>query len=270
MKAKFIILISLFIFKNSFLSAQKFTILGDKAIGTIQNENQLSLIYVNNYQFIVGCSTQANINGDKTDPNCDSTLGDIWLFKMDTAFNMLWDKSYGGSLDEVPPRLNWNSNANQVIFSDCSGSDSTCEKSENNRSFPFQGSDYWICLLDSNGNIIWDKTYGGNQSEVGAQIIRLGYGDYVLAGSSFSDSISGDKTVPNYSVKTDYWVIKIDSSGNKIWDKVFGGTGYELSNDVSDYGLFLIPEPGNNFILKRKQTQKYAYSTVTLFARFLG
>jgi len=45
----------------------------------------------------------------------------------------------------------------------------------------------------------------------------------LLAGGSRS-SISGEKSEPNKG-NYDYWIIKIDANGNKLWDKTFGGTG---------------------------------------------
>ncbi|MBL0053996.1 MAG: hypothetical protein IPP29_22155 [Bacteroidetes bacterium] len=51
-----------------------------------------------------------------------------------------------------------------------------------------------------------------------------------MGGYSWS-GISGDKTQPSWGVR-DYWIVKIDSLGNKQWDKRFGGTSIDWLNSL--------------------------------------
>lgn len=68
----------------------------------------------------------------------------------------------------------------------------------------------------------WDYRYGGTTDEYFFSLQPTADGGYILGGASNS-VISGDKT-QNTQGTFDYWMIKLNSSGNKQWDKDFGGT----------------------------------------------
>src|SRR5437867_2591444 len=74
--------------------------------------------------------------------------------------------------------------------------------------------------------VMWDKTFGGNNSDVPFSLQQTIDGGYILGGNSKS-LISGDKTQNNWG-DFDYWIIKTDSIGNKLWDKTFGGYGLDF------------------------------------------
>ena len=96
------------------------------------------------------------------------------------------------------------------------------EKTQNSR-----GSfDYWVVKLDRKGNIEWDKTIGGSGWEKLSALQQTSDGGYILGGTSNSN-ISGEKTQNSYSSTDDYWVVKLDPSGNIQWDKTIGGSRYD-------------------------------------------
>jgi ELWxxDGT repeat protein len=66
----------------------------------------------------------------------------------------------------------------------------------------------------------WDKTIGGNAEDRLSLTIATSDNGYLLAGTSYS-GISGDKTQASKG-NADYWIIKTDANGNKLWDKTFG------------------------------------------------
>ncbi len=73
----------------------------------------------------------------------------------------------------------------------------------------------------------WDYRYGGTMIDELTSIVKTSDGGYILGGSSNSN-ISGDKSQNNWEpffMGNDYWIVKIDSSGQIQWDKDFGGSG---------------------------------------------
>jgi len=70
---------------------------------------------------------------------------------------------------------------------------------------------------------IWDKTLGGTGSEYVQVVVQTSDGGYLCGGYSNS-GISGDKSQASQGI-SDYWVVKVSSTGAKEWDKTFGGTG---------------------------------------------
>jgi len=110
-----------------------------------------------------------------------------------------------------------------LIAGGYSYSDSSFEKSENNHS-KF-GADMWIVKLDSFGRIQWDKTIGGDKGDNMQCIEQTSDGGYVLGGSSASP-VSSEKTQRSRG-NYDYWVVKLDNSGNIQWNKTIGGSDYD-------------------------------------------
>jgi hypothetical protein len=240
--------------------SQVFTIYKDKAIGTSTNESVINSILLSTNSILLAGTSDVNINTDKTDPLCDSTIigaiADIWLLKMDTSFNIYWDKSIGGEKTESDPHIFINKN-NQIALVCRSTSDSSCEKSQNDWSATVKG-DYWEIILDTLGNKIWDKTWGGTGMENDPQMLQFTNGDYLICGQSKSP-ISGDKTEANCNNTSngDLWVIKTDSIGIKIWDKVYGGN---LNENTSGWSGVL-PRPNLSILRGGNNSALFAVSS---------
>ena len=82
--------------------------------------------------------------------------------------------------------------------------------------------DYWIIKLSTTGAIEWQNCYGGSYIEELYEIVATPDGGFILVGSS-SSGISGVKTSISQG-SLDYWVVKIDASGNILWQKDVGGS----------------------------------------------
>ena len=162
-------------------------------------------------------------NGNKTSPAYGSF--DIWLIKTDASGTLEWQQTYGstgyderGSLLELP--------GGGYAFVSTAGAGSS-----GNIGVSGYGSlDIWVLRLDALGNKIWEKLYGGTETEFGNDITLAPGGGFFVTGTSLS-SVSGNKTSPSFG-DWDGWLIKIDDSGNILWDKSFGGTGYDEFYDI--------------------------------------
>ena len=82
---------------------------------------------------------------------------------------------------------------------------------------------FWVIQLDSQGNINtdFDKTFGGDGSDKLLKILKTPDGGFLLGGTSTS-TINGDKSEANQG-DVDYWLVKLDNLGKKLWDKTLGG-----------------------------------------------
>ncbi|MBC8172503.1 MAG: T9SS type A sorting domain-containing protein, partial [Chitinophagales bacterium] len=105
------------------------------------------------------------------------------------------------------------------------------------------GFDYWVVKLDVLGNIEWDNTIGGNSDDNMFSINQTLDGGYILSGTSASD-ISFDKTENHIgpSYYKDYWIVKINESGEIEWQNTIGGDG-------SDGGVSARQTPDGGYIL---------------------
>ena len=149
-----------------------------------------------------------------TDPY-GSERDDAWLIKTDSLGDTLWDKSFSRSGMDSVQQTN---DRGYIIVgtTDSLGSD--------NR-------DAWLIKTDSSGNKLWDKSFGGSgRWNFASSVQQTTDGGYIIAGSYSYD--------PG---KLDAWLIKTDSSGNKLWDKTF--SGYDDASSVqqtTDGGYIIV------------------------------
>ena len=122
------------------------------------------------------------------------------------------------------------------IFGGTSSSSATGEVTALNNGL----SDFWVILYDTTFTIKWNKTYGGSKKDSMSLMVSNGDGSYLLAGSSNSNK-SGSKS-QNSRGDYDYWIVRIDKNGNKLWDATFGGDSTDIllgAEQTSDGGYIL-------------------------------
>ena len=83
-------------------------------------------------------------------------------------------------------------------------------------------SDAWIIKLNEQGELLWDKTYGGKENDGAYSIVESEDGGYVICGYTWSKGNGRD----------DGWVFKIDKNGKLLWDKTFGAGGSDRLNTI--------------------------------------
>lgn len=201
--------------------------------------------------YISGGYSYSNISGDKTENS--RGLNDFWLFKIDDASgNLLWQKTIGGNGNEHLISAKETVDGG-FILGGYSSSGISGEKTQNSRG----GDDYWVVKLDVNRNIIWDKTYGGAQTDRLTCIIETEDGGYLIAGESNSN-ISGDKT-ENSKGNVDMWLIKIDQTGSIIWQKTIGGNNIDSVTKIintSDHNYVLAGTSDSNISGDKTENSK--------------
>ena len=95
------------------------------------------------------------------------------------------------------------------------------------------GDDIRLERLDSAGNSLWTRDFGGTNAENISTLQQTADGGFVVLGFSWSGP-SGNKTSTNYGA-TDYWLVRLDHNGKRLWDRSYGGSAY-------DYGQFIEPD----------------------------
>lgn len=209
-----------------------------KTYGGTGSDSNPHIIQTANGGYFVGGTSKSVVSGDKTEPR--KGVQDYWVLKLDSTGNIIWQKSLGGSAEQ---------NLNDVlqtadggfILTGQSTSDAGGDKSENS-----QGADFWIVKLNASGIIEWENTIGGNKSDIPNSTIATSDGNYLITGSSNSD-ISGDKTEANFYA-LDYWILKIDPTGNILWQKTIGGANVDTGSHAIELndGSYLIAGDSNS------------------------
>ena len=195
----------------------------DARFGGVNDDDLYAICKTNDGAYILGGTSLSEISGNKTQPSWGSY--DYWIVKIDRSGNYLWDKRFGGIGDDAFMTLS-PTNDGGCILGGWTGSGISGDKTQAS-----QGDfDYWLVKVDSLGNKQWDRRFGGSGEEILRVVKQTKDGGYIIGGDSES-SISGDKT-QNTRGMSDYWIVKIDSAGNKQWDKRFGGSSQDAGNDV--------------------------------------
>jgi hypothetical protein len=167
-----------------------------------------------------------SIDGDVTN---NHGIENIWIIKIDQQGNLLWQKCLGGSYTEGAFSLKQTPDSGFIITGFSSSNDFDALNSGNHGL-----DDIWVVKTDSLANIQWQKCYGGSaydNDNVGeVQIVPSG--GYIVSG----EVQSNDGDVTNAWGDSDYWVIRLDSVGNLLWQHALGGTGYDICNSLLQSG----------------------------------
>lgn len=145
---------------------------------------------------------------------------DYWVVKLNPLGVIEWEKSYGGSGDDIP--FDIISTGDGYVMSGYSNSNNGDVTGNHG------GYDYWIVKIDNLGIMQWNKSFGGSNNESCSRIIKTSDGGYIVGGNTASND--GDIT-SNYGF-ADTWIVKMDSSGTMEWQKCYGGSGGEAAYSI--------------------------------------
>jgi predicted secreted protein len=135
---------------------------------------------------------------------------DFWVLKLNASGNVQWQKTYGGATTtEIANSIQQTTDGGFAVAG---------------RTFPSPagGNDFWVLKLDASGNVQWQKTYGDALSEIANSIRQTTDGGFVVAG--YTDSFGAGLS--------DFWVLKLDASGNVTWQKTYGGASGENADSI--------------------------------------
>jgi len=220
------------------------SIVWSKTYGGVDPDYAMSVQQTSDGGYIVAGYTKSYGAGD----------WDAWLIKTDSEGNELWNKTYGGTFEDIAncvietndggyaiagyagyhPGGKWEL---WIIKTDENGTEVWSEKYRNGDivfgTYIIEtehgyvvvakaSGDVWLVGTDENGKMIWNNTFGGTDSDGGDAVIQDEYGGYVIVGTTYSFG-SGD---------ADIWLIKTNETGGELWNKTFGGVGYDIGGDV--------------------------------------
>jgi hypothetical protein len=167
-----------------------------------------------------------------------SLIEDIWLSKYDINGNLLWSKTYGGTLDDLGYSVIENLDGTLTAAGYSKSSDGDVPSN-------LGMHDFFIFKTDATGNLIWKKSYGFMSHDHAHKIIATADGGYFVTGYADYGGF-GRQGLKNNAVQHgvgEYYGIKLNASGDKEWDRYFGGTLNERVYDVvqsNDGGLILV------------------------------
>lgn len=142
---------------------------------------------------------------------------DLWVVKLGKCGNLEWERSFGGTDYETAHDVVQTTDGGYLVAGETSSNDGDVVAGYG------ATRDIWVLKLTATGNLSWQKRFGGNGLDVANNVLALSDGSFVIAASTSSSD--GDATGNHGSGGyTDGLLLKIDSAGNKIWSKCYGGS----------------------------------------------
>jgi len=230
-----------------------FNVEWDQIYGGSADDKAYSIIQTSDGGYAVAGYTYSKGEGRK----------DVWVIKLDEKGIIVWDKTFGGSIDDEANSIIQVTDGHYVVIG-----------YTYSKGLGAGACDAWVIKLDEIGGIEWDKTYGGSSSDAVYSIIQTSDDGYAVAGLTYSkgtgnqdawiikldkkgyidldQNFGGDSDDLAYSIiqtsdggyavagythskgegEKDIWVIKIDEKGIIVWDKTFGGSSDDEAKSI--------------------------------------
>jgi len=158
---------------------------------------------------------------------------DCWILKLNSAGEIVWQKILGGTKDDRATDIRELAGGGYIFSGYTESADGDVTNIHGTFNF-----DCWIVKLDVSGNIAWQKTFGSNGYETASSICETIDGGYIISGTAETNDLTGDVT-NNHGNNSDWWVVKLNSSGSIEWQKCLGGSNTDYGSSmlqVSDGG----------------------------------
>jgi hypothetical protein len=192
----------------------KGNILWNKTFGGQNDDGGYSVQPTNDGGYIIAGSTNGITVADK------GLIGsDLWLIKTDANGGILWEKIFGGSGANLARSIRQTQESGYIIAG-YTGYTTTSGMGH-----------AWLIKTHSEGNKLWDKTFGDGERYCGVSAQQTRDGGFIMGGFRFSD-------LGQYKS----WLMKVDNAGNKLWDRILGNSDYDVLTSLcqTDDGGYII------------------------------
>jgi hypothetical protein len=190
------------------------TLVWNRTFGGINNDSGFSAQQTTDGGYIITGYTEV-YSGPGT--------GDVWLIKTDSDGAMVWNRTFGGVDADVGYSVHQTTDGGYVMTG-----------YTGLYSGPGGGGDVWLIKTDSDGAMVWNRTFGGTDADVGYSVQQTTDGGYIITGYTELFSHPGNGGV---------WLIKTSSDGAMVWNRTFGGLNVGFGNSVqqtSDGGYIIV------------------------------
>lgn len=134
---------------------------------------------------------------------------DFWLIKTNSAGEMEWDQTFGGTMDDWGRGVKQTRDGGYILVG-------------STFSFGAGKADVWLIKTDTNGVKKWARVFGGAEVDLGCAVQQTTDGGYILVGHNQSKGAG----------RADVWLIKTNSTGIKEWERTFGGSQWDAGYSV--------------------------------------
>ncbi len=207
----------------------------DSTYGGDNLDHLYSIIETSDGGYLMGGRSLSGISGEKSEANKGGW--DYWLVKVDINGTVQWDKTLGGSEEDLLNMVQEAPDGNYYVGGGTRSDNDGLDVNTNLLGV----KDFWFLKISSlDGTIIDENRYGGTDEDEMQGFVQTQDGGFLLTGGSRSN-ISADKSQNSFGI-VDMWAIKIDATYQREWDQTFGGDNIDNCYSVSQnsVGNFLL------------------------------
>lgn len=154
---------------------------------------------------------------------------DGWIAKFNASGALLWAHNFGGPGVSVNAGgIAVDASGNLYVGASFYGGNLTAPTVTKISTTNYQNlSDALAMKLDTNGNLLWVRNYGGATASSVAGAVAVDSAGYVVVSGTFADGNMTSPYLTRYSaVNYDSFLFRLDNNGNMQWAQHYGGGGY--------------------------------------------
>ncbi len=148
-------------------------------------------------------------------------VGEFWGIKTDASGNQQWDTYFGGTSNDRAYDVVQTPDGGFIMIGNSESEDFDITD-------PKGSYDFWVVKTDASGAMEWQKNYGGSGIEIAYSISKTNDGNFLILG----DTRSNDQDVTNSNGNADSWLLKINETGDLLWQQTYGGAQFDTGRKV--------------------------------------
>jgi hypothetical protein len=196
------------------------TIVWQKCLGSLNNDSLSEVRQTRDGGYIVNGDVWSN-GGDVTGYHGNDDP-DFWVVKLNSTGFIEWQKALGGNSWETGKGIIQNTEGDYIAVGVANSNDGDVTNLHG-------GGDGWVVKLGATGNIIWQKAFGGTDSDWFFYVRQTADGGYLFSGDSMSNDGQATGNHNPSGNTMDWWIVKATADGDFVWSKMLGGTANETA-----------------------------------------
>lgn len=178
-----------------------------------------------------GCIIVGTTSSQDGDVKGNHGKMDIWVVRLTKYGEVLWSRACGGTGNDKGNSVLPLSDGGFLVLGESGSKNGDMTQA-------YGGLDAWVAKLDEDGNLIWQRSYGGSGSDAAMGAVELDDRSVVLLNTTDSRDFEISQSKGN----KDLWIMRIEDLGSVSWEKSIGGEDNEDAHAIlraHDGGLLI-------------------------------
>ncbi|WP_116790111.1 T9SS type A sorting domain-containing protein [Flavobacterium psychrotrophum] len=147
---------------------------------------------------------------------------DCIVLKLDEQGNTIWTKLFGGNNLDYPNSVSNTADGGYIIGGHLGSADSNAQGLHYDPDYGM--AEAWAIKIDGSGNLQWERAYGSIKGEQAYTIKQTSDGGYIMGAITDLEPDTQNGDIASAYGNSDFWIVKLNATGNIVWEKTLGGT----------------------------------------------